>query len=43
MAIVPMLGQVTSPLLGGWISRVGVQGEANRTKGSEQVIGGIKC
>jgi len=42
MAIMSMLGQVASPL-GGWISRVGVQGEANRTKGSEQVIGGIKC
>ena len=32
MAIVPMLGQVTSPLLGGWISRIGVKAKPTDLK-----------
>ena len=36
MAMVPMLGQVTSPLLGGWISRVGVKGKPTELKAPDR-------
>ena len=36
MAMVPMLGQVTSLLLGGWILRVGVKGKPTELKAPDR-------
>ena len=36
MAIVLMLGQVTSPLLGGWISHVGVKAKTTELKAPDR-------